>query len=259
MALDEPIRVVGGSPPTLELLPKLGFRKPPAARHYVLPTTARGLAANLVRQLWWQGEHLARFVPNVGVHFSRRLGPSGATDVRMMDAEAELHMPAGQQGLVQIIEQWHWRWLLEMPQDLAIPIGLMFYRDGDPAGYSISQLEPGATGLDGRILHMQWLDHAIAPWLVHQTAEFLASHGAGFVRCRVSTPEKFAAVEAAGFRFSKPAPIHWYSRHIACPACVDVGYLRGDDAMPWAALRGRRLADKRHGYAPPAFAGNLRS
>jgi hypothetical protein len=243
MALDEPILVVGGSAATLQLLPKLRFAAAPPARHYVLPITTRGLAANMLRQLWWRSEELAKYAPKFRLGLSRLHRPDNL-DVQLMKADTELRVPCSQQGLVQIVERNHWQWLLNMPGDLAVPIGLTFHMNGQPAGHSISQLEPSATGFDGRILHMQWRDQAIAAWVVRETVETLASCGAGFIRCRVSTAEKFAAVEAAGFRFSRVAPTHWFSRHIPCPEVVDAGYLRADDALPWAALRGRKLADR---------------
>lgn len=249
MALDEPILVVGGSAATQGLLPKLRFTAAPPARHYVLPITTRGLAANMLRQLWWRREDVAKYAPNFSLRRSPRLRRPDNVEIQWMNADTDPHMPCNQCGLVQIVERSHWQWLLNMPGDFAVPIGLMFYQNGQPIGRSISQLEPSATGFDGRILHMQWHDPAIATWLLRETVETLASCGAGFIRCRASTAEKFAAVEAAGFRFSRIAPTHWFSRHIPCPDSVDAGYLRADDALPWAALRGRRIADRPRGGA----------
>ena len=42
-----------------------------------------------------------------------------------------------------------------------------------------------------------------------------------------------------GFIKSKDIPCHWLPHTAGIPTCIDVGYLRGDDAMPFQAMRGR--------------------
>jgi hypothetical protein len=96
--------------------------------------------------------------------------------------------------------------------------------------------------LDAHILHVQpaYQNARLLAWMVAETAAVLAARGADFVRCRVSTPEKIAAVEAVGFRFVQKVSCFWWSKAgQPVPAVADLGFLRGDDALPLPALRGR--------------------
>ena len=243
MDMGDPMLVIGGSRTTLDVLPKFRFQKPPPARYYIRPVTMRGLAANLIRQKWWEKERLAQMVPTMRVLWQRRCAAPSGGDMRLMEPDDVIPVPDGH-GLVQIIEPAHWRWLLAMPRQLATPIGLVFLVDGKIVGCSISQLEPSAIDLDGRIIHLQFADAQIGKWITTMTVGFLANCGVGFIRCCVSTPDKFAVLEGTGFLRTQQAPVHWYSRHTPLPSVVDAGYLRGDDAMPFQALRGRRLKER---------------
>ena len=147
-------------------------------------------------------------------------------------------------GLVQILEPWHWRWLLEMPPAMATPVGLLFTIGEQTVGCSVSQLALTAADIDGTILHLQYDDIQFGRWVVATTLKFLHECGVGFARCCASTPSKFQVLEGAGFIHTQTMPIHWFSRTIPLPSTVDAGYLRGDDGMPFLALRSRRLAER---------------
>lgn len=238
----DPILVIGGSRTTLAALPKFRFHKLPPARYYIKPLTTRSLVGNLIRQKWWQREALARLVPQIRWPTTHTIPPGG--HVRLL-APDDVVPPPQRDGLIQIIEPWHWQWLLKMPRQIATPVGLAFSINDAIVGCAISQLEPTAAGLDGRIIHLQFTDPFIGKWIVTATTDFLAKCGVGFVRCCVSTPEKFSVMKAAGYLPTQEAPIHWYSQTIP-PPVVDAGFMRGDDAMPLQALRGRQLG-VRHG------------
>ena len=239
----EPLFVLGGSELTMAILPRLKWESLPSASSYVLPIKMRGLAANLIRQKWWQHEALARAIPN----FLPMRGPkhiaspsTKRAEMRVLSPDDSVDLgPNTQQGLIQLLETSHWQWLAKMPPGLAMPLGLLFSLNGVPVGVSFSQIEPSASGLDAKIVHLQFIDPAIGAWIISATAETLANRGVGFIRCCVSTTEKIAAIERVGFIKSKEIPCHWLPHMAGTPSCVDVGYLRGDDAMPYQALRGR--------------------
>ena len=147
-----------------------------------------------------------------------------------------------------------------MPVGLAQPVGLLFRKHDRILGVSLSQIEPAAAGLDARIMHVQSAsaNDRLLAWMFAETAVALVARGADFIRCRVSTPDKIVAVEAAGFIFSQSSPCFWWSRpDLPAPVMADVGYMRGDDGLPLPALRGRRLAAQRRGR-PVALADRWR-
>lgn len=239
----EPVFVLGGSALTLELLPKLKWTVLPTASSYILPITARGLAANMLRQRWWKYEKFARALPRVvSVRGPRRVAPPAGRRVemrRLAKTDMVALDPPQQDGMVQLLESTHWQWLARMPPCLAQPIGLVFLLDDMPVGLTFSQIEPAASGLDARIVHLQVTDPAMSAWVISETTRLLADYGVEFVRCCVSTSDKITAVEEVGYMKSKDVPCHWWPNRSGTPCQIDVGYLRGDDAMPFQALRGR--------------------
>lgn len=246
----DPVIVLGGSSFTISMLPKMprSFRMTwaalPAASVYVLPIRARGLAANLIRQRWWQHEKLARVIPNfIPVRRPKPIAaPAGVPEVRVLTADDAVTLPPpARSGLVQLLEPAHWQWLAKMPHRLAQPIGLLFLLNAVPIGVSFSQIEPAASGLDARIVHLQCADALHTAWVISETAQFLTKQGVGFIRCCVSSDDKIKALKEVGFVKSKDIPCHWLPNEATIPASIDVGYLRGDDAMPFQALRGRHV------------------
>ena len=238
----EPVFVLGGSQVTLDLLTKLKWISLPPAKSYVLPIKMRGLAANMIRQRWWQHEAMARAIPGfLPLRGPKRIAPPNHHfKVRKLASDDSVAVSVTDQtGLIELLETEHWRWLARMPTELARPVGLLFSRDDQPIAVSYSQIEPAVSGLDARIVHLQFADPSVGAWVISTTAQMLADYGVGFVRCCVSTDTKIAAIERVGFVKTKEIPCHWLPRMAATPACIDVGYLRGDDAMPFQALRGR--------------------
>lgn len=240
---DEPVIVLGGSQFTAQILTKLRWTRLPSASSYVLPIKARNLVGNLIRQHWSIYERAARFVPNaLSLRAPRHIEPPAGKRavVKMLAAsDAVPEIPMNGASLTEMLETAHWRWLARMPPDMAEPLGILFLLDDMPVGMTFSQIEPTASGLDAKIVHMQCKSPALCAWMISATTEILAKRGVGFVRCYVSTEAKITAMEQAGFIKSKDVPCYWYPRAWPTPVSVDVSYLRGDDAMPFQALRGR--------------------
>ena len=260
MALPEPLLSIGGTNATLALLPRLRWTALPPVQFCVLPNRARGLAGMLLRRKWPAYERLANAIPgSIPLWLprgARAPGPGfGTASIRECRPEtvASLPLPRGD-GLVQLLEEPEALWFGRMPRELARPLGLLFLLDDRPVGYSLSQIEPTASGLNGCILHLQVVHPAqeVVDWVVAGTARALAGKGVGFIRCRASTPEKERALRRAGFLFRKPCPSYWWSNQgIPAPALLDAGYLRADDAVPFPMPDERHLA----GAARPAGPG----
>jgi hypothetical protein len=143
------------------------------------------------------------------------------------------------QGLVQLIEPAHWQWLTQMPASVAEVIGVIGYLDDCAVGLAIAQIEPAASGFDGKIVHVQCSDPTSVGWILSEITRYLADRHVGFVRCCVSTAAKCAALEQIGYTRTKDMACHWWPGQAATPASIDVGYLRGDDAIPFQTLRAR--------------------
>ena len=180
-------------------------------------------------------------MPNLPLKIPKRIAPPpGHVDIQIVtDGRLCLPQPPVGPGLIQLFDQAHWDWLCRMPSDLARPIGIIFSRDSRPVGFSLSQIEPAASGLDARILHIHTAPDMLE-WVISETTRVLAKHNVGFVRCCVSTDGKIKAMETIGYIKTKDVPCHWLQLSApATPQMIDVGYLRGDDAIPFQALRGR--------------------
>lgn len=247
MAYPEPMLSIGGTEPTLAILPRLRWRPLPQVTKMVLPLRLRDLAANLLRT-WRPGrEGLARAIPRV-IPFRqvpRAALPQPAPRVEEWRPGMALPLPAAEGGLVELAEAGDLGWLRRMPPWLAQPFGLVFLLGDRPVGFSFSQVETSATGIEACLVHLQLARDAedLAQWVVAETASRLSARGVGMIRCLASTPAKVAALERSGFVRTRPRPAFWWQKDGAPPpGRLDAGYLRADDAMPFATLRARRLA-----------------
>lgn len=244
----EPVFVLGGSNHTLDILPKLHWTVLPSAAGFIFPLKLRGFAANMIRRRWWEREAMARWVPRFlpAKRPHRIASPPGHGQVEIMTNSNTLkRLPVCGDGLVQLFEPDHWAWMTRMPSALAQPLGLAFYLDREVVGFSLSQIEPSAAGLDAKIVFLHCGDNALG-WVISETTNHLADRGVGFIRCCVSTPAKIDALTQVGYIKSRDVPCHWTAgKSGITPKHLDVGYLRGDDAMPFQALRGRRLGGSR--------------
>jgi hypothetical protein len=104
-----------------------------------------------------------------------------------------------------------------------------------PIGLSLSQIEPSASGPDGKIVHLQItnLDQSVIDWVISQTAKRLAQAGADVIRCRASSPQTIAALQRTGSIAAPSQPVHWWARGGGSPpSAIDVGYLCANDALP---------------------------
>jgi hypothetical protein len=249
MARPEPGLSISGSDATQAVLPRLGWTKLPDVQSCFLPVKARGLAGAVLRNRWPEGETYARAIPGFIPLRLPRPAPAPPFGLgRVVEwrpgTPAILPIPQ-QQGLVALLDQAHLDWIARMPAALAQPLGLSFFLDDSPVGFSLSQIEPAVTGSEGRIVHLQ-IAHpaqAVVDWVVAETASHLVARGVGMIRCWTSTPQKLAALRKTGFAIKGPLPSYWLSKSgISTPSAIDAGFLSADNSIPFPALRGRYLA-----------------
>jgi hypothetical protein len=249
MASPEPKLSIGGSNATLAILPRLRWKRLPDVYKFVLPIKVRCVAGALLRGRWPAGEFYARAIPGfIPLRHPRPTAPPATGVCRVAEwlpgTPAVLPAPRGQ-GLVQLLGQADLDWIARAPHDVAQALGLTFFLDEEPVGFSLSKLEPAITGFDSCIVHLQiaCADQSVADWIVAETASRLAARGAGMIRCLASSPEKVMALRRAGFLPRKSLPSYWWPKTGAPPPShIDAGYLRGDDAMNFPALHGRHMA-----------------
>jgi len=245
MACPEPLFLSGGSAATLALVPRLRWTRIPEVQKWVLPILARSLVGTGLRLRWPGHERLAKAIPGfMPLRSLRRPSPPGG-DARVREWHAGLPPPMPmprRAGLVQLLSPDDLAWFAAMPPELAQPLGLTFTLDGEPVGFSLSQLESAASGIDACIVHLQLArdDLPLANWVVAETVARLAARGAGIIRCCASSEAKVAALQMAGFVARKPHLGHWWSKQsLPAPVQIDAGYLRADDSLPFPALRER--------------------
>jgi hypothetical protein len=239
----EPMITIGGTDATLSILPRLGWKRVSEVRVMVLPVTLRGFVGNLLRRKAARYTKGARVIPGfVRIRSPRRASPP-ADDARVEEWRPgqKLHIPAPQRkGLVELLELADLEWICAGPREFSQPMVLVFRLKDQSVGLSLSQLEPSASGPDGRIVHLQISssEQPVADWIVSETARRLSKAGAGLIRCRASIPQTVTALRKTGFIAARSEAAHWWAKDdTPPPSIIDVGYLRGDDALPFSAAR----------------------
>jgi hypothetical protein len=246
MESPQPMIVVGGTDATLSLLPRLRWKRLSAVHQMVLPITLRGLAGNFLRRKAARYAKHARVIPPFIRTRPPRTAPAPAADVHVEEWRPgqKLEIPAPQRaGLVGLLELADLEWICAGPRQFSEPMALVFRLRDKSVGLSLSQLEPSASGPDGRIVHLQIssLEQPVANWIVSETTRRLAAAGAGLIRCRASTPQTVTALRKTGFIAARSEAAQWWAKDGAPPpASIDVSYLRGDDALPFSAARSLR-------------------
>jgi hypothetical protein len=241
MDAPEPTLTVGPSDVGISIMLPLGWQRLPDVQRMVLPVTLRGLAANLLRRREVRQAKYARAIPGFVPVRSPRIAPPPAADARVEEWRSgqSLSIPIPQgDGLLELLELPDLEWIYAAPPGFIRPIVLVFLLGGEPVGLSLSQIEPSVTGPDARIVHLQISDPSqpVTDWIVSETAGRLAQAGAGVIRCRASTPEKVAVLRKAGFIAAPAESACWWAKDgTPPPSIIDVGYLRGSDALPFPA------------------------
>jgi hypothetical protein len=239
----EPMISIGGTDATISILPRLGWQRVSDVQVMILPVTLRGLVGNLLRRKTARYAKRARAVPGFIPMRSPRMAPPPAADVHVEQWRPgqKLGTPAPQRkGLVELLELADLEWICTAPREILQPMVLLFRIGGEPVGISVSQLEPSASGPDARIVHLQIpnFSQPVANWIVSETARRLAQAGAGVIRCRASIPQTVTALRKTGFIAARSEAAHWWAKDdTPPPSIIDVGYLRGDDALPFSAAR----------------------
>lgn len=258
----EPMLVIGGSKANRAILAKIWQVLPPVYS-YVLPVKARGVLGNVLRLVAPAHEACAKALGPLPLRPPRHpVMPPGRYHTEPLTEWVALpHDDAPE--LVGCLAEPHYRQLVGMPAELGQVFGTLFYRDDELVGGTLAQIEPTPSGNDGKILRIRTgnrPDPALLQWMVAVTSLKLTERGAGFIRCRASTPAKVAALRATGYRFSQEFPCFWFDPcRRGPPATIDLDYMRGDDAQPMQALIGLHMNRRRRWFGLAGPSGESRA
>jgi Acetyltransferase (GNAT) family len=242
MQSKEPIIAIGGSSMSLELLPRLGWRRLGMVQAWILPLKARSVAAALLRRA--RREHLARLLPPILplARLPRAVPPAPSSHVH------EWHPGDGRPEpqprgccVTPLLHESELHWLTTTPPCLAEVTCHSYWLHGEPVGFAVAQLEKVMNGIEGKILHVQ-VGRESAPvlgWIVADVVRRLAAGGAGIVRARSSTPTMSAVLRKGGFFVVRNEPVYWSGpKPPAADAALRLSYIRADDAVPFDSARG---------------------
>jgi hypothetical protein len=203
---------------------------------YTLRLSVRRLAATALRRLRIGNGSAARFIPpGLQIHsrnWQRWDLPGG--EVRAIKPDDWPLPPATGYGLAPICTKEYFAWLSAAPAFLGKVFGLIFHRDGCPAGFSVCRVEPSFLGTKARIIHIHAFqpDAAVLRWMLAANVAMAVELGAEFVLIRSTCPVTQAALADLHFQLKERDTVilNWGARAIP-QMPVNVTYLRGDDAM----------------------------
>ena len=237
-----PIIAVGGSPISLTLLAKLGWRRLGDVEVWVLPLKARYVAAALLRR---RGrEHLARLVPPFLPLARVRQMPSPSADAAVREwrsGDPTPGPPSDASDVVALADEADVGWLSGAPACLTEARARGYTVDGQLSAFALTQLEPVLSGREGKLLHLQVVreSSALLDWVVGDCVAYLARLGAGIIRARAGTVAMRVALQRAGFVVQRKEPVFWWGSNGPSPdAPLRLSYLRADDALNYEAAVG---------------------
>jgi fatty-acyl-CoA synthase len=240
MECSEPIIAIGGTDATRSLLPRLGWKSLPAVYDMTLPVTFRGFVHKVLRNRAPRYAERARAIPRaIPARWPPKSTPffSDAC-IEEWQPGQRLSIPVPQEGgLIALLQPADLEWMYKAPRRLLRPMVLTFWVGGESVGLSLSQLEPSAYGANGRIVHLQVSrpTEEIVEWVVCETARRLAEMGAELIRCRASHQSIVMVLRKTGFTTGSEPAFWWAKDGSPPPSSLDIGYLRGDDTIPFGA------------------------
>jgi hypothetical protein len=166
----------------------------------------------------------------------RHAPPGGDIEVRLLepkDFDTDVGTPSSY-ALARLVDRCEYEWLHAAPAEMGEFSGLLFSRETEPIGVSVSRLFSMGHYQAAYIMHVQASEASAAlyAWMVGETAAFLARRGAKAIRCRTSAPElKDALRRNAFFEYASVEP-QWWSRTLEVPrGNALLSLLRADDAL----------------------------
>lgn len=239
----EPLLGVGLPKAAIAIAPRLNWKHLLDTHDFVLPITARRLAAAVLRKAKLGSGSVTRYFPR-GI----RLRPDSAwAQYRALDGSVEElaadHWPGegwpdAQHGegyaLTPVVTRSYVQWLASGPVSLGKVACLAFRVAGTLVGLTICRIEASKIGRKARLIHLQssepnvkWLQ-----WMIAENITLASGLEAESFHCRSSCPAINAALASLGFRRTASEAVMVSFGELAIPSGpVNMTFLRGDDAM----------------------------
>jgi hypothetical protein len=234
MSRPESIIAVGGTEYTRDLLPRLQWVRLPSVDDFVLPVSAKTVAAFVAQGVGQRFAWAAGLVPDIPlVRRIPRSAPPFRNPLVQVRAPGDIGRfeGIGPYGFGPEVEMSVLDWLACAPPLLGEFVVLRFLADETQAGVAICRIEKLAIGCVAQIVHLQPARPEAIDWMVSETASHLLERGAGVVFCRSSCPSIGDALTALGFRRRKPVPVFWWTAGCPPPAGrFNLASLQADDA-----------------------------
>jgi hypothetical protein len=237
-----PCLLVGGSPDTQGLLPRLGFAVVGSASRFVLPVGAGRLAPAIARRIPALPAALTRLAARSVLARPgrrprpRRVPPRGRA-VAVASVGAEIHALYAGASHYSALPLWPdalLRWLLAGHPSLGHFLPLYFAVGEALVGWSLTRIYPTADGCDAELLE------CFAPrpsadlytWMLSETATRVAGLEAGLIGASTSCPLLCEALARNGFVHTRenPVQVHWPGRKLPAGP-LSIGSNSGDAAL----------------------------
>jgi len=243
IAQNEPLLGVGLPEAAIAIAPRLKWRHLLDTHDFVLPITARRLAAAGLRKVGLGDGSVTKYMPR-----SIRLrSKSTWTQHRVTDSQVEEVAPErwpgedwdavrgdGGYAVTPVVTRSYVQWLASAPASLGRLICLAFRVEGALVGLSICRIEASKVGHKARLIHLQALEPDVRKlqWMIAENVALADGLAAESFHCRSSCPIINSALASLGFRRRSSEAVMAGFKEIAIPAGpVDMTFLRGDDAM----------------------------
>jgi hypothetical protein len=219
MSLGPPIVAMGGSPHTLSLLPRLGFRTVATGRQYVLP-----LAGSLFRVR--RGALVAAMFDLLGRRWyapHRHPGPDGLCCIPVCgftDAMLDVAVEPNGFTLVAMPHTPTLRWLAGGFAAAGAYPSFTFVADGQRRGWAFCRVFQSGGHRAGEILDLYLADGTEAQysWAVAELSATLAGYGVELIRASATAPRVLAALQRNRFRVENELPVMVWCQDGALPS-----------------------------------------
>ena len=216
----EPILVVGANENARNvLLGLLRWHALPGLPRYVLPIgpgfVLKGLSNYLPDRLSSIAVPLARAV-SFRIRGTRRgAPPSGAISVSRIAGDIrvpEIVPPPNTCLLSTVLGQEEVDWFERAPDEMGEFVSLVFSVDGEPVGLSLGRIYQAKMFRMARLLHLQAKSPsaAVYRWMIAETTNHLAKHGAQWVSASFSCPMVEEALFNLGFMKRENVTPYWW-------------------------------------------------
>lgn len=236
-----PLLLIGGSPDTQSLLPRLKWQVVATAERYVLPLGSARLAAALSEKLRAPAgvaELAARVsLLRPGQRPRRRCVPRGGRAIAIAgvgEEVRELYARASPYRTVPLWPRALLRWLIAGFPAAGHFVPIYFARGDSLVGWALLRVHAGSPGCDAEILECfaPEPDCELYTWMVSETATIAAAFAPGRLGAQTTCPLLATALRRNRFALSRTNPVQvWWPGREGLPMPMAAGSNTNDSAI----------------------------